>query len=157
MSHELYFICPHCGNRTKGTQRSAGLADGARGCERCGSAYLFELLDDYYPAPSAAFFTCDSSGRIVDCGRGAFELAGLKTEGVIGQPFSEALQIDFADGIDHIATALEWQVRVSGKPATIDTGNQHRSAIADIFPAYDDAEDRGLLVVLTPSPDASEQ
>jgi PAS domain-containing protein len=150
MSHELYFICPHCGNRSKGTQRGAGLADGARGCERCGSAYLFELLDDYYPAPSAAFFTCDSASRIVDCGRGAFELAGLKTENVIGQPLGDTLQLDFVDGIDHVATALEWQVRVIGKPAMILAGSQRLSAIADIFPAYDDVEDRGLLVVLTP-------
>jgi len=52
----------------------------ARGCEKCGFAYLFELLDDYYPAPAAAFFACDAEERIVDCGRGSFELTGLRTE-----------------------------------------------------------------------------
>ncbi len=139
-----------------GTDRNAGFRREARGCEKCGFAYLFELLDDYYPAPNAAFFACDAEGRIVDCGRGAFELAGLKTESVIGQSLSDTLQLDFADDIDHVATALEWQVRVSGKDATIVAGGQRLSAVADIFPAYDDAEDRGLLVVLTPCPAPAE-
>ena len=30
-----------------------------------GFAFLFELLDDYYPAPDAAFFVCDGEGRVV--------------------------------------------------------------------------------------------
>ena len=34
-----------------GTDRNAGFRREARGCEKCGFAYLFELLDDYYPAP----------------------------------------------------------------------------------------------------------
>ena len=55
MSHEHYFICPHCGNRSMGTDRNAGFRNEARGCEKCGFAYLYELLDDYYPAPNAAF------------------------------------------------------------------------------------------------------
>jgi PAS domain-containing protein len=150
MAHEHYFICPHCGNRSMGTERNAGFRREARGCERCGFAYLFELLDDYYPAPNAAFFTCDKSGRIVDCGRGAFELTGLKTEATIGRPFVEALGLRFEDGTDHVATALEWEVRVSGKPAELGVGPERAGAIADIFPAYDDDEG-GVLVVLTPT------
>ena len=63
MSHEHYFICPHCGNRSMGTDRNAGFRNEARGCEKCGFAYLYELLDDYYPAPNAAFFACDSDAR----------------------------------------------------------------------------------------------
>ena len=59
MAREHYFICPHCGNRSMGTDRNAGFRREARGCEKCGFAYLFELLDDYYPAPNAAFFACD--------------------------------------------------------------------------------------------------
>ena len=150
MSHEHYFICPHCGNRSMGTDRNAGFRREARGCEKCGFAYLFELLDDYYPAPNAAFFACDSEGRIVDCGRGSFELTGLKTEAAIGQTIQEALGLDFEDGVDHVATALEWEVRVSGKPAELDAGPERAGAVADIFPAYDDDEG-GVLVVLTPT------
>jgi PAS domain-containing protein len=133
-----------------GTDRNNGFRREARGCEKCGFAYLYELLDDYYPAPSAAFFACDAEGRIVDCGRGSFELTGLRTESVIGQPLGQVLSLDFGDGTDHIATALEWEVRVSGKPATLNAGAERATAVADIFPAYDD-EEGGVLVVLTPS------
>jgi len=132
------------------TDRNAGFRREARGCEKCGFAYLFELLDDYYPAPAAAFFACDSEGRIVDCGRGSFEFTGLRTESAIGQPLQQVLELSFTDGVDHIATALEWEVRVSGKPVTVKAGAEQANAVADIFPAYDD-EEGGLLVVLTPS------
>jgi PAS domain-containing protein len=150
MSHEHYFLCPNCGNRSMGTDRNAGFRREARGCEKCGFAYLFELLDDYYPAPNAAFFALDREGRIVNCGRGAFELTGLKTEAAIGRPLGEALHLTFEDGTDHVATALEWEVRVSGKPAQVDAGPERAGAVADIFPAYDD-EEGGVLVVLTPT------
>jgi PAS domain-containing protein len=122
-----------------------------RGCEKCGFAYLFELLDDYYPAPTAAFFACDGDGRIVDCGKGSFELTGLKTEQVIGRPISEVLGLSFDDGTDHVQTALEWEVRVQRKPVGVHAdGDLPARAVADIFPAYDD-EEGGVLVVLTPS------
>src|SRR5215469_9337700 len=97
MSHEHYFICPHCGNRSMGIDRNAGFRREARGCEKCGFAYLYELLDDYYPAPNAAFFACDSAGRVIDCGRGSFELTGLRTESAIGQSLQDALSLSFAD------------------------------------------------------------
>lgn len=134
-----------------GIDRNAGFRREARGCERCGFAYLFELLDDYYPAPGAAFFACDAGGRIVDCGRGSFELTGLKTEQAIGRPIVDALGLRFEDGTDHVNTALEWEVRVQGKPVEVAAnGAAATHAVADIFPAYDDDEG-GVLVVLTPS------
>ena len=125
--------------------------DEVRGCEKCGFAYLFELLDDYYPAPNAAFFACDAGGRIVDCGKGSFEFTGLTTERAIGQPISGVLGLQFEDGADHVQTALEWEVRVQGKPVEVRSNGGHPSkAVADIFPAYDDDEG-GVLVVLTPA------
>jgi hypothetical protein len=49
-----------------------------------------------------------------------------------------------------VATALEWQVRVQGKPVEVNAERDLPArAVADIFPAYDD-EEGGLLVVLTP-------
>ena len=134
------------------TERNIAFRPGeTRGCEKCGFAYLFELLDDYYPAPNAAFFACDSDGRIVDCGRGSFELTGMTTEKAIGQPIAEALGLRFEDGTDHVQTALEWEVRVQGKPVELHSnGNAPAHAVADIFPAYDD-EEGGVLVVLTPA------
>lgn len=134
-----------------GADRNAGFRREARGCDKCGFAYLYELLDDYYPAPNAAFFACDRDGRIVDCGRGSFELTGLRTEQVIGQRLSDALGLRFEDGTDHVSTALEWEVRVQGKPVELKAERDLPArAVADIFPAYDDGEG-GLLVVLTPS------
>jgi hypothetical protein len=133
------------------TDRTTDFGREVRGCETCGFAYLFELLDDYFPAPNAAFFACDSEGRIVDCGKGSFELTGLRTEQVIGQPASEVLGLRFEDGTDHLQTALEWEVRVQGKPVEVHAQQDlPAQAVADIFPAYDD-DQGGVLVVLTPT------
>ena len=143
------FICPNCGNRTTSSERTAGFRREARGCKKCGFGFLFELLDDYYPAPNAAFFACDGAGRIVDCGRGSFELTGLKTEQAIGRPVGEVLGLEFEDGTDNGGTALEWEVRVQGKPVEVNAEHDlPAKAVADIFPAYDDGG--GLLVILTP-------
>jgi hypothetical protein len=133
------------------TDRNAGFRREARGCEKCGFAYLFELLDDYYPAPNAAFFACDAEGKIVDCGKGSFELTGLKTEQVIGRRVNEVLGLRFEDGTDHVDTALEWEVRVKAKPVQVNAeGDLPALAVADLFPAYDDDEG-GVLLVLTPN------
>ena len=134
-----------------GVDRSAGFRREARGCEKCGFAYLFELLDDYYPAPNAAFFACDSDGRIVDCGRGSFELTGIRTEQAVGRAVADVLGLQFEDGSDHVSTALEWEVRIKRKAVRVHAEHDLPArAVADIFPAYDD-EDGGVLVVLTPT------
>jgi PAS domain-containing protein len=158
-----YFICPNCGNREVSGERTAGFSDRARGCSKCGFGFLFELLDDYYPAPGAAFFTCDADGRVLDVGKGGFELTGLKDEDVIGRPIKEVLGLEWVqegdggeqadtdgDGVgDPIETTLEWGVRSLGKRVAVHAeGDLPARAVADVFPAYD--EDGGLLLVLTP-------
>ena len=144
------FICPNCGNRSIGTERTAGFSQRARGCSRCGYGFLFELLDDYYPAPDAAFFVLDQQARLIGAGRGARELTGLGDADVIGRPVYEVLGLKFENGDDHIATALEWGVRVLDKAVVVHAeGDRPEPAKADIFPAYDD--DGGLLLVLTPA------
>jgi len=144
------FICPNCGNRLIGAERTAGFTQRARGCTKCGFAFLFEMLDDYYPAPNAAFFICDSDGRVIGCGKGSRELTGLGDDDVMGRQVSEVLGLDFAEDGDPIATALDWGVRVLKKPVTVHAeGDRPEPATADIFPAYDD--DGGLLLVLTPN------
>ena len=144
-----FFICPNCGNRLNSKDRTAGFSGKPRGCEKCGFGFLFELLDDYYPAPNAAFFVCDSESRMIGCGRGSFELTGLKDEATLGRPVKEVLGLRFQDGQDAIGTSLEWGVRVLGKPVRVEAeGDLPASATADVFPAYD--EDGGLLLVLTP-------
>jgi len=145
------FICPNCGNRTAATDRNAGFRREPKGCEKCGFGFLFELLDDYYPAPNAAFFVCDREGRVIGCGRGSFELTGLDDERVIGRPVRDVLGLDFdGDEQDPVGTVLEWGVRALNKPVTVNAeGDLPARAVADLFPAYDD--DGGLLLVLTPS------
>jgi hypothetical protein len=144
-----HFICPNCGNRSMSVDRNAGFRERARGCANCGFGFLFELLDDYYPAPNAAFFIADQQGRLIGAGRGARELTGLGDADVIGRPVNEVLGLQFESGTDQVATALEWGVRVLDKPVTVHAeGDRPEPAKADIFPAYDD--DGGLLIVLTP-------
>jgi len=144
-----FFICPNCGNRLSSKDRSAGFSGTPRGCEKCGFGFLFELLDDYYPAPNAAFFVCDAEGRVIGCGRGSFELTGLKDEATLGRPVKEVLGLTFSDGQDAISTSLEWGVRVLGRSVRVEAeGDLPADATADVFPAYD--EDGGLLLVLTP-------
>jgi hypothetical protein len=143
------FICPNCGDRSISTERTAGFRDRARACSKCGFGFVFELLDDYYPAPNAAFFILDQQARLIGTGRGARELTGLGDLDVIGRPVQDVLNLQFETGDDHISTALEWGVRVLDKPVVVHAeGDRPEAARADIFPAYDD--DGGLLLVLTP-------
>jgi predicted RNA-binding Zn-ribbon protein involved in translation (DUF1610 family) len=143
------FICPNCGNRTTETERNAGFRREARGCSKCGFGFLFELLDDYYPAPDAAFFACDQQGNVIACGRGSFELTGLDDERVIGRPVRDVLGLAFANGDDPVGTVLEWGVRKLKQPVQVNAeGDLPAQATADLFPAYDD--DGGMLLVLTP-------
>ncbi len=145
-----HFICPNCGDRSLAAERTAGFQNRARACKKCGFGFLFELLDDYYPAPNAAFFVCDQQGRIIACGRGARELTGLSDEKVIGRPVREVLGLQFEDEADPLGTTLEWGVRQLAKPVVVHAeGDLPAKAVADLFPAYDD--DGGLLLVLTPA------
>ena len=146
-----FFICPNCGNRELSADRTAGFSSRPKGCSKCGFGFVFELLDDYYPAPNAAFFVCDQQARVIDAGRGSFELTGLTDEDVIGRPVKEVLGLRWdTDGNgDPIETSLEWGVRSLGKKVSVNAeGDLPAEAVADVFPAYDD--DGGLLIVLTP-------
>jgi PAS domain-containing protein len=143
------FICPNCGDRSISTERTAGFKDRARSCSKCGFGFVFELLDDYYPAPNAAFFLLDQEGRLIGTGRGARELTGLGDLDVIGRPVQDVLKLEFEGHEDPVGTALEWGVRVLDKEVVVHAeGDRPEPAKADIFPAYDD--DGGLLLVLTP-------
>jgi hypothetical protein len=144
------FICPNCGTRSTESERTAGFRRQARGCAKCGFGFLFELLDDYYPAPDAAFFACDAQGNVIACGRGSFELTGLHDERVIGRPVREVLGLRFREGDDPVGTVLEWGVRKLQQDVEVNAeGDLPARATADLFPAYDD--DGGMLLVLTPA------
>ena len=140
------FICPNCGNRTTASERTAGFRREARGCGKCGFAFLFELLDDYYPAPDTGFLVTDQERRVLAIGRGVFELTGFGEPELIGRDVVDALQLSDPKPVE---LAREWGVRRLNEQLSIKTraGNEKR-VIADVFPAYDD--DGGLLVALTP-------
>jgi PAS domain-containing protein len=143
------FICPNCGHRTTELDRNIAFTGQRKGCEKCGFAFLFELLDDYYPAPDAAFFVCDGEGRVTGCGKNSFAFTGLEEEEVIGRPVAEVLGLEFANGDDPVGKVLEWGVRALEVPVRVSGARDVAAgALADMFPDYDD--DGGLLLVLTP-------
>ena len=145
-----YFICPNCKNRSIDHDGLQELDDVPVACERCGFGFLFELMDDFYPAPSTGFVVCDREGRILAAGRGVFELAGYREQELIGGDVVDRLGLNSWDGEQSpAAVALEWGVRRLGEKLALRTrAGQEKPVIADFFPAYD--EDGGLLVGLTP-------
>ena len=145
-----YFICPSCKQRSIDIDRKEGLYDEAVSCHHCGFGFLFELMDDYYPAPGTGFVVCDREGRILAVGRGVFELTGWSEGDLLGADVVQGLGLaGFEDEKNPAKLALEWGVRRLGEQIELRTraGNAKRIT-GDFFPAYDD--DGGLLVALTP-------
>jgi PAS domain-containing protein len=145
-----YFICPNCKQRSVDIDRKEGLYDEAVACHHCGFGFLFELMDDYYPAPGTGFVVCDREGRILAVGRGVFELTGWSEGDLLGADVVQGLGLaGFEDERNPAKLALEWGVRRLGEKIELRTRSGHAKAITgDFFPAYDD--DGGLLVALTP-------
>jgi hypothetical protein len=145
-----YFICPNCRQRSIDHDRREDLTNEAVGCAHCGFGFLFELLDDYYPAPGTGFVVCDQNRRILALGQGVFELTGFRERDILGQDVTAAFRLDSNGGSNPAEVALEWGVRQLGKRVSIRTrAGVMKEVTADFFPAYD--EDGGLLVALTPS------
>jgi len=147
-----FFICPNCKQRSLDHDARDGLRDRALSCQRCGFGFLFELMDDYYPAPNAGFVVCDHSGRVIATGRGVFELTGFQEGELLGRDVVEALSLSGFDADRNPASlAVEWGVRRLGEQLMLRTrAGQPKNVVADFFPAYD--EDGGLLVALAPRP-----
>jgi len=145
-----YFICPNCKQRSVDHDGLQELDNVPVACESCGFGFLFELMDDYYPAPNAGFVVCDAEGRIIASGRGVFELTGYAEQDLLGSNLVERLALNgFEPDRDPAKLALEWGVRRMGERLRMRTkAGQETSVTADFFPAYD--EDGGLLVALSP-------
>jgi PAS domain-containing protein len=145
-----YFICPNCKHRSIDTDGLQELDNVPVACERCGFGFLFELMDDYYPAPNTGFVVCDQEGRILASGRGVFELSGYREQELLGTDVVERLGLSgFEDGNNPAKLALEWGVRRLDEKLELRTRAGLRKPVTgDFFPAYDD--DGGLLVALTP-------
>jgi PAS domain S-box-containing protein len=145
-----YFICPNCKERSVDTDGLEGFSQQTVACHRCGFGFLFELMDDYYPPPTAGMVVCDQQGRVLACGRGLFELTGYPEEALLGADVVEALGLSgFDEGRNPAKLALEWGVRRLGEELELRTRAGVRKPVtADFFPAYD--ADGGLLVALAP-------
>ena len=134
MSHP--FICPNCGHRTSELDRNLGFTRQRKGCGKCGFAFLFELLDDYFPAPDAAFFVCDGEGRVTGCGKNSFAFTGLEEEDVIGRPVAEVLGLDRLDRriLEAICT------KFGGGPVGLSTlavaVGEEQDTIEDVYEPY---------------------
>jgi len=140
------FICPNCKERSVDADGLEGLSSQAVACRRCGFGFLFQLLEDYYPAPATGFVVCDQEARVLAVGRGVFELTGFQEGDLMGRDVAEALGLPENGAL---ALVREWGVRRLGEQLEIRTRAGHvKPVTADFFPAYD--EDGGLLVALTP-------
>ena len=141
-----FYICPNCKNRSVDDDGRQGLLRQSVHCERCGFGFLFEILEDYYPAPTAGLVACDKAGRILAAGRGVFELTGYRDADLIGREVAEALSLSDTSPIELVR---EWGVRKLGQQLEIRTSaGIEKRVVVDFFPAYDD--DGGLLLALTP-------
>jgi PAS domain S-box-containing protein len=145
-----HFICPNCKERSIDIDRKEGLYDEAVACHHCGFGFLFELMEDYYPAPATGMVVCDRDGRILAVGRGIFELTGFSEKDLMGTEVVEGLGLNgFEPDRNPAKLALEWGVRRLGEKLELRTRSGHPKPVTgDFFPAYDD--DGGLLVALTP-------
>jgi PAS domain-containing protein len=140
------FICPNCKERSVDLDGREGFSSQAAQCRSCGFGFLFELLEDYYPAPETGFVVCDRDARVLAAGRGVFELTGYRDRDLIGRDVGEALQLSDRAQIDVVR---EWGVRKLGQQLAIRTSaGIDKGVTADFFPAYDD--DGGLLIALAP-------
>jgi PAS domain-containing protein len=140
------FICPNCKERSVDADGLEGLSSQTVACRRCGFGFLFQLLEDYYPAPATGFVVCDQEARVLAVGRGVFELTGFQEGDLMGRDVAEALGLPENGAL---ALVREWGVRRLGEQLEIRTRAGHvKPVTADFFPAYD--EDGGLLVALTP-------
>ncbi len=146
-----YFICPNCKERSIDHDGREGLTRRAVSCARCGFGFLFELLDDYYPAPTTGFVVCDAGARILATGRGVFELSGYSEGELLGQDVVRGLDLSgFEEARNPVRLSIEWGVRRLGEQLELRTrAGTRKRIVADFFPAYD--ADGGLLVALTPS------
>ncbi len=141
-----HYICPKCKQRSVDVDGLEGFSRDAPACRHCGFGFLFELQDDYYPAPATGFVVCDQEGRVLATGEDFFELSGYREEDLLGREVTDIVAAD----PNPVGVALEWGVRRLGERVLLRTrAGLEKPVVADLFPALDD--DGGLLVALRPA------
>lgn len=141
------YLCPNCKHRSVDIDGYEGFSSSeALQCRRCGFGFVYQLLEDFYPAPSTGFVVCDREARVLAVGRGVFELTGFQDADLMGRDVADALSLSDDEAI---GVVREWGVRKLGQQLELVTRAGIRKPVTvDLFPAYDD--DGGLLVGLTP-------
>src|SRR6476659_11086840 len=91
-----YYICPKCKERSLDIDAREVFSEQAPSCRHCGFGFLFELLDDYYPAPDTGMVVTDKDRRVLAIGRGVFELTGFPEADLMGRDLVEALALSDA-------------------------------------------------------------
>jgi PAS domain-containing protein len=143
------FICPNCRRRSLDDDGREGFTHQPVACTSCGFGFLFEIKDDYYPAPGTGFVVCDSEARVIAVGQGVFELTGYRERDLLGHELMPMLFEANGEEQNPAALALEWGVRRFDQRLMLKTrAGLAKEIRADFFPAYD--EDGGLLVALSP-------
>jgi PAS domain-containing protein len=139
------FICPNCRERSVDVDGVDGFSGRVPLWRSCGFGFLFQLLEDYYPARSTGFVVCDRNARVLAAGRGVFELTGFREADLIGRDVATAFALSDTAPLELVR---EWGVRRLGEELELRTrAGLTKPVIVDLFPAYDD--DGGMLVALT--------
>jgi hypothetical protein len=142
-----YFICPRCKTRRLDDDGYEGLTTQPPACQKCGFAFTFQLLEDYYPAQATGFIVTDQDRRVLATGEGVFELTGFGEGDLLGRDVAEALGLSDSAAIE---TVREWGVRKLDQQLSLRTrAGIEKKVKGDFFPAYD--EDGGLLLGFTPA------
>ena len=140
------YICPNCKRRSVDLDGYEGFTTQAVQCRECGFGFLFQVLEDYFPAPATGFVVCDRERRVLAVGRGVFELTGYRDGDLLGREVDDALGLSDTSAIEVVQ---EWGVRKLGQQLEITTSaGLVKPVTVDYFPAYDD--DGGLMLALTP-------
>jgi PAS domain-containing protein len=143
------FICPNCRRRSVDDDGRESFTHQPVACASCGFGFLFEIKDDYYPAPGTGFVVCDRDTRVIAVGQGIFELTGYREADLLGHELMPTLFEPNGEEQDPATLALEWGVRRFDQRLVLKTrAGLSKEIRADFFPAYD--EDGGLLVALSP-------
>src|SRR5271155_2230277 len=126
-----FYICPRCKTRRMDETGHEGLSMGPPSCHHCDFGFMFQLLEDYYPAPGTGLIVCDHAGRVLATGHGVFELTGFEEPDLMGRNLVEALQLSDAKSIE---TVREWGVRQLGQHLSLRIhAGLEKQVVADFF------------------------
>ena len=113
-----FFICPRCKTRRVDHDGREGFSQEPPSCQHCSFGFMFELLEDYYPAQATGFLVCDQDARVLATGEGVFELTGFSEADLLGRDVAEALGLSDSAAIE---TVREWGVRKLEQPLSLRT------------------------------------